>query len=125
MSLLNLLPDSKVLWVPTPQRLTVASGTTVPLSVKKSLVSHITLFADQLNTATISIGPRMMSVSSSAAPNIAYFQLDAGRDAEIYTDKIYDEFFDLRQYAAAHNGSSGTMVLYLTIYQATDLGRRD
>lgn len=112
------------LWVPSAQRIPVAAGVTVPLSIKRSLVSHITLFADQLNTATITIGPPPLAVSSLAAPNIAFFQLDSGRDAEIYTDFLNTEFFDLKQMHAAHNGSSGTMILYLTIWQSTELGVR-
>lgn len=114
--------EETILWVPTAQRIPIAAGTSVPLSLKKSLVSHVTLFADQLNTATITVGPPPLTVSTLAAPNIAYFQLDAGRDAEIYTDRINVEFFDLKLLIAAHNAASGTMILYLTIYNATNLG---
>lgn len=115
----------EVLWIPSPQTVAIAPGVSVPLAPKKTLISKVVLFADQNNAATISIGPNQMSVATGLRPNVAFFQLDAGRDAEIYTDNVMTEFFDLHAMRAAHNDGTNTWFLYVTIYRPSNLGTRD
>lgn len=79
-------------------------------------MSCIQIWADQRNQVTVSIGPKEMTVASNSRPNRAYFQLDSGRDAVIYTDDVYTEFFDLAQFYAAQPDASNTWFLYLTIW---------
>lgn len=116
------MAEHAILWVPQSQTIVVPPGVSVPLASRRTLVSKIVLFADLLNEVAISIGPNGMSVASSTRPNVAMFQLDAGRDAEIFTDEIYTEFFDLHAMVAAHQDAVNSWYLYLTIYRSTNLG---
>lgn len=115
-------PIQTWLWVPTPQGIAVAAGATVPLAAKRTRVSFVTIFADQANSVTVSIGPPGLTVAANSTPNVAYFQLDAGRSATINTDNVDNEYFDLHDFAAAHPDVSATQRIYVTVYRAMSLG---
>lgn len=109
---------TSVIWRPTPTRIPIAAGQTIQLQSTPTQQSCCTVFADQSNSATITIGPRELAVAANSLPNIAQFQLDAGRNATIYTDNVYSEFYFLSDFWAAHADPAATLYLYVTAWNA-------
>ncbi len=113
---------TQTIWNPLPQKVSISPGVTIPLSAgKRTRISFVTIFADKSNSVAVAIGPTGMRIATAGLPSIAYFQLDAGRNATLYTDNVFTEYFDLYFYAAAHNSASATCILYVTIYQPLHL----
>lgn len=100
---------NKILWQQSSTRVILTDAIS-HFSKNQQLISSLTIFADEANTASALVGDQ--NLVSGQGIN---FELSPGRSATIYTDDWQNEVFDLSKWnCIAALNSAG--VLYLTIW---------